>query len=168
MQLCVRNERQLSSWKVALRRLVEGFPGCIHYSNRLIKMQIRTKNTLNASFSMASMTDVLFLLLIFLVIAARHTPTAIPVDLPVSSNEKTTSSEVHVTVTKQLHYYVEGQQLPFDQLSQRLKEQLEEKSSNLVVLHMDQTLSIAQMVAVSDVANKLGATVSIATTLKRT
>lgn len=131
-------------------------------------MQIRTRNTLNPSFSMASMTDVLFLLLIFLVVAARHAPKAIPVDLPVSSNQKTTCAEVHVTVTKQLHYYLEGQQLVFDQLPRRLKEQLEKKSSNLVVLHMDQTLSVAHMVAVADVANKLGATVSIATTLKQT
>ncbi len=131
-------------------------------------MQIRTRNTLNPSFSMASMTDVLFLLLIFLVVAARHAPKAIPVDLPVSSNQKTTCAEVHVTVTKQLHYYLEGQQLVFDQLPRRLKEQLEKKSSKLVVLHMDQTLSVAHMVAVADVANKLGATVSIATTLKQT
>lgn len=110
------------------------------------------------------MTDVLFLLLVFLAIAAKNPPTALPVDLPHSSTAPKTVAQVNVTVTAELRYYVEGQELPLEQLAHALKNQLEKKGSQLVLLHLDRSLSIAQMVAVADLANGLGAAVSIATT----
>lgn len=126
-------------------------------------MKISTKNKIDPSFSMASMTDIVFLLLIFLLITASYSPKALPVDLPLSTNEKTESAQVNVTVTAQLVYYVEGKQVPFNRLHNVLEDLLVKTSSKVVVLHMDKRLSIADMVKIADIANRLGAAVSLAT-----
>lgn len=130
-------------------------------------MKISTKNKIDASFSMASMTDIIFLLLIFLLITASYSPKALPVDLPVSTNEKTESVQVNVTVTAQLAYYVEGKRVAFNQLQNALQDVLAKTSSKIVVLHMDKGLSIAHMIKVADIANRLGAAVSIATEFEK-
>ncbi|ROT46955.1 ExbD/TolR family protein [Candidatus Cardinium hertigii] len=129
-------------------------------------MKISTQNKIDASFSMASMTDIIFLLLIFMLITANNSPKAIPVDLPLSTNEKTTSGQINVTVTDKLQYYVEKQRVTFDQLPMVLQDKLAKTSSKIVVLNMDNQLSIAQMVKIADIANTLGAAVSIATEQK--
>lgn len=126
-------------------------------------MKINTKNKIDASFSMASMTDIVFLLLIFLLITAQYSPKALPVDLPLSTNQKTESRQVNVTVTAQLVYYVEKRSVTFSQLQTVLQDALLATSSKIVVLHMDKKLSIADMIKVADIANSLGASVSIAT-----
>ncbi len=131
-------------------------------------MKISTKNKIDASFSMASMTDIIFLLLLFLLITANYSPKALPVDLPLSTNEKTESVQVNVTVTAQLAYYVEGKRVSFGQLYNALEDVLAKTSSKVVVLHMDKKLSIAHMVSVADIANRLGAAVSIATEFDKT
>ena len=130
-------------------------------------MKISTKNKIDASFSMASMTDIIFLLLIFLLITASYSPKALPVDLPLSTNEKTESAQVNVTVTAQPAYYVEGKRVAFNQLQNVLRDLLVKTSSKVVVLHMDKRLSIAHMIKVADIVNGLGAAVSIATQFER-
>lgn len=130
-------------------------------------MKISTKNKIDASFSMASMTDIIFLLLIFLLITASYSPKALSVDLPFSTNEKTESEAVHVTVTAQLGYYVEGKRVLFHQLQNVLQDVLAKTSNKVVVLHMDKGLAIAHMVKIADIANQLGAAVAIATEFEK-
>ncbi|MGI2298265.1 ExbD/TolR family protein [Candidatus Cardinium hertigii] len=130
-------------------------------------MKISTKNKIDASFSMASMTDIVFLLLIFLLITASYGPQVLPVELPSSTNEKTESIHVNVTVTAQLTYYVDGKRVVFNQLHNVLQDLLAKRSSKVVVLYMDKSLSIAHMVKIADIVNRLGATVSIATEFEK-
>lgn len=130
-------------------------------------MKVSTKNKIDASFSMASMTDIIFLLLIFLLITTSYSPKALPVDLPLSTNERTEPVQVNVTVTAQSAYYVEGKRVAFSQLQNVLQDLLAKTSSKVVLLHMDKGLSIAHMVKVADIANKLGAAVSIATEFEK-
>lgn len=130
-------------------------------------MKINTKNKIETSFNMASMTDIVFLLLIFLLITANDRPKVIPVDLPLSTNQKTESVQVNVTVTANLQYYVEGKCVPFNRLKDVLQERLEKTFSKVVVLHMDKRLSIAHMVMIADIANQLDASVLMATDFKK-
>ncbi|WP_243517271.1 MULTISPECIES: biopolymer transporter ExbD [unclassified Candidatus Cardinium] len=126
-------------------------------------MKISIKNKIDPSFSMASMTDIIFLLLIFILITASYSPKALPVDLPISTNEKTASAPINVTITTRLAYYVEGKRVTFNQLDHVLQNALTKTSTKVVVLHIDKRLAIAHMVKVADIANRLGAAVSIAT-----
>ncbi|MGI2299336.1 ExbD/TolR family protein [Candidatus Cardinium hertigii] len=130
-------------------------------------MKISTRNKIDTSFSMASMTDIVFLLLIFLLITASYGPQVLPVDLPQSTNEKRESLHVNVTVTAELTYYVDGKRVAFNRLHNVLEDLLAKRSSKVVVLYMDKRLSIAHMVKIADVVNRLGATVSIATEFEK-
>nr|WP_256465586.1 biopolymer transporter ExbD [Cardinium endosymbiont of Oedothorax gibbosus] len=112
---------------------------------------------------MASMTDIIFLLLLFLLITTSYSPKTLPIDLPLSTHERTEPVQVNVTVTAQPAYYVEGKRVAFNQLQNVLEDVLAKTSSKVVLLHMDKGLSIAHMVKVADIANQLGAAVSIAT-----
>ena len=126
-------------------------------------MKLSIKNKVNPSFSMASMTDIIFLLLIFLLISTHYHSKAIPVDLPLSTNEKTISNPINVTMTAQLEYYVEENKIPFHQLHNVLQAKLIESEHKAIVLHIDKGLSIANMVQIADIAIQLGASFSIAT-----
>ncbi|TDG95534.1 ExbD/TolR family protein [Cardinium endosymbiont of Culicoides punctatus] len=130
-------------------------------------MKISTKNKIDVSFNMASITDIVFLLLIFLLITSTYRHKVIPVNLPISTNDKTESAQVNVTITNNLQYYVEGKRVPFNQLKDVLQERLEKTLSKVVVLHMDKNLSIAHMVMVADIANQLEASVLMATDFEK-
>jgi biopolymer transport protein ExbD len=130
-------------------------------------MKINTRNKIEASFSMASMTDVIFLLLIFLLITSHNKPKALPVNLPISSNKKIATSHINVIITAKLEYYVEGHAVSFNQLEKVLHTRLAQTSNKIVLLHMDKQLSIAHMVKVADIITTLGATVSLATELDK-
>ncbi|AWN82300.1 ExbD/TolR family protein [Candidatus Cardinium hertigii] len=129
-------------------------------------MLIKVKNKIDSSFNMASMTDVLCLLLIFVLIGSKYHTQAIPINLPLSTNKKTAVAPVHITVTAALQYYIEGNIVPFPQLEQLLQAKLAKASHKMVVLHMDRRLAIAHMVKVADIAHRLEASVALATALE--
>ena len=70
-------------------------------------MALKRQHDLMASYSMASMTDVIFLLLIFFMVTSTFvSPTALEVDLPKSSEQtavKKPSTKVYIDKTQQLY-----------------------------------------------------------------
>lgn len=70
-------------------------------------MALKRKNRIEASFSMASMTDVIFLLLIFFMVTSTFVfPNAIKVNLPQSKQQTTVKPLARVTIDASLNYYV--------------------------------------------------------------
>lgn len=126
-------------------------------------MDIRTRIPKKVRFSMASMTDIMFILLIFLLMTTRYHANVMSVDPPSSANKAEELDGVHITVTNNLKYYIEGQEVLFNQLKTTLQSQLEQKSNKIAILHMDKNLSIDHMVKVADIANQLGAHISLET-----
>ncbi|MEL6152491.1 MAG: biopolymer transporter ExbD [Bacteroidota bacterium] len=127
-------------------------------------MKLRTKHKLNTHFSTSSMTDVVFLLLIFFMLsAAAVTPQALTIDLPTSNHAEETQSQVNVTITAALDYYVDQQKTAREQLGAVLRGKLAPGQSNAVLLQIDQTVSVAHMVYVTDLATALQAKVAVAT-----
>lgn len=127
-------------------------------------MKLRTKNQLNTQFSTSSMTDMVFILLIFFMLtAAAVTPQALSIDLPVSNHAAETQSQVNVTITAALDYYVDQQRIAREELGAVLREKLVVGQQNAVLLQIDQTVSVAHMVYVTDLATALQATVAVAT-----
>ena len=70
-------------------------------------MALKRKNRIEATFSMASMTDVIFLLLIFFMVTSTFVfPNAIKVNLPQSKQEMSVKPLARVTIDASLNYYV--------------------------------------------------------------
>lgn len=127
-------------------------------------MQLTTKQTINTDFSMSSMTDIVFLLLIFFMLTVSSaTPQALPVDLPTSDNAENDAVPqlVNVTITDSLKYYVDNQEVLRENLAATLKKALG-ASHQGVMIYVDKSVAVANMIYVADIAAALDAQVSIA------
>jgi biopolymer transport protein ExbD len=126
-------------------------------------MALQSKNKIEAVFSMASMTDVIFLLLIFFMLTSSFiTPSGLPVNLPSSETSDIIMQEVTVTVTKNLNYSVNEKVVSRDEIKNELTLLLKDKKGQ-VVLHIDKDVPVEYLVEIGGIAATLEANVSIAT-----
>jgi biopolymer transport protein ExbD len=126
-------------------------------------MNLKSKHKVEATFSMSSMTDVIFLLLIFFMLTASFiTPSGLPVNLPASKSSEIVLQKVSVSITKDLKYYVNDKQVSENQLEGTLRSALEGKEG-VVVLHCDKSVPVEHLVKVAGIATALEARVSVAT-----
>ncbi len=126
-------------------------------------MGLQQKNKVDASFSMSSMTDIIFLLLIFFMLTSSFiTPSGLSVNLPSSETSDIVMQEVTVSVTKDLQFSVNDQLVSREQLKSVLTPLLEGKKGQ-VVLHLDKEVPVEYLVEIGGIAAGLGANVSIAT-----
>ncbi|GGK67737.1 ExbD/TolR family protein [Rufibacter glacialis] len=129
-------------------------------------MNLRSKNRISAEFSMSSMTDIIFLLLIFFMLTSNFvTPTALPVNLPSSTKGSIVMQKVSVTITSDLKYYVNDKASSLESLQPMLAAALggAEDGMGVVVLNVDKSVPVEYLVKVGSIANDLKAKVSIAT-----
>ncbi len=112
---------------------------------------------------MSSMTDIIFLLLIFFMLTSSFiTPSGLPVNLPSSETSDIIMQEVTVTVTKDLKYSVNDKIVPREQIKTELTSLLKDKKGQ-VVLHIDKEVPVEYLVEIGGIAAGLEANVSIAT-----
>lgn len=126
-------------------------------------MNLNTKNKIDAGFSMASMTDLIFLLLVFFMLTSSFvTPSGLPVNLPSSKASTIEVQKVSVTITKNLQYYVDDKKVTRATLEGELKSRLV-GSGGSVVLHIDESVPSEHLVYVAGLATHLEAKVVVAT-----
>jgi biopolymer transport protein ExbD len=114
-------------------------------------------------FSMSSMTDIIFLLLIFFMLTSSFiTPSGLPVNLPTSKASTVELQKVSVTITEGLEYFVGDKQVSRNMLEPELRSRLTEGQGS-VVLHVDKNVPTEHFVYVAGIATALEAKVSIAT-----
>lgn len=113
---------------------------------------------------MSSMTDIIFLLLVFFMLTSTFiTPSGLPVSLPSSKASKMEMQEVSVSITSNLAYYINEQKVPKDRLEIELQKALQGVDNSKVVLHVDKSVPTEHFVFVAGIANSLNAKVTIAT-----
>ncbi|MCH6198868.1 biopolymer transporter ExbD [Aquiflexum sp. LQ15W] len=126
-------------------------------------MGLQSKHKVDAAFSMSSMTDIIFLLLIFFMLTSSFiTPSGLPVNLPSSETSDIVMQEVTVTVTKDLKFSVNDKVVNRDQIKTELTALLKDKKGQ-VVLHIDKQVPVEYLVEIGGIAANLEANVSIAT-----
>ncbi|MGL1885924.1 MAG: biopolymer transporter ExbD [Reichenbachiella sp.] len=126
-------------------------------------MDLKSKNKIEASFAMSSMTDVIFLLLIFFMLTSSFiTPSGLPVNLPTSKSSNIVMQKVSVTITSDLEYFVNQKKVSLSSLERTLKAELTEEEG-VVVLHCDKSVPVEHLVNVASIATKLEAKISLAT-----
>ena len=126
-------------------------------------MNLQTRNKVDAAFSMASMTDLIFLLLIFFMLTSSFvTPSGLSVNLPTSKPSTIEVQKVSITVTKDLQFFVNDKKVTRTTLETELKSKLG-GPKGVVVLHIDESVPTREMVFVAGIATGLEARVSIAT-----
>lgn len=116
-------------------------------------MAIRSSNKINASFSMSSMTDLVFLLLIFFMITSTLvSPNALKLLLPQSNNQTAAKAITSVSITKDHQYYIETTPVPLADLERQLQQKLMEVADPTISLHVDKTVPMDDVVKVMNIA----------------
>ena len=119
-------------------------------------MAIQMRNKRDTNFSMASMSDLVFLLLIFFMLTSTLVaPNAIKLLLP-SSNSKTMSKQtITVYVNKARDIYVEERRVDPANLENVLYSQIRNEEGASVVLRSDKTVPVQDVVTVIDAVNEI-------------
>ncbi|SNR53498.1 outer membrane transport energization protein ExbD [Lutibacter agarilyticus] len=118
-------------------------------------MDIRGRNKINPNFNMSSMTDIVFLLLIFFMITSTLvTTSALDILLPKASGKTENKKSTSVTITKKLDYYIDNKKINEVNLEQDLLVKLSGKDSPTIVLRAEEGVPIEKAVKIMDIANR--------------
>ena len=118
-------------------------------------MAIRSRNKVSVSFSMSSMTDIVFLLLIFFIIVSTMvSPNALKVLLPKSKAKTSSPQTVSVSISPDIQFYLNGKVIDPSSLENGIIAAVGDAEKPGIVLHCDQTVAIEHAVKVMDIANR--------------
>ena len=123
-------------------------------------MALKQKHTIESGFSMASMTDVIFLLLIFFMITSTIVvPNAIKVLLPQAQQQAQAKPLTRVTIDADMRYYVASggdieREVPFDAITPFLQSSYSEDPDIFVALYADESVPYKEIVRILDIANQ--------------
>ena len=118
-------------------------------------MNLRGRNKVTPEFNMSSMTDIVFLLLIFFMIASTLVSAeAIDLLLPKSTSKTTQTKSVSVSVDKNTNYYIDMKQVSKDLLESELLTKLRGAEAPTITIRSDQDVEMKHVVYIMDIANR--------------
>ena len=123
-------------------------------------MALKRRNRIETSFSMSSMTDIIFLLLIFFMVTSTVVfPNAIKVLLPQSKKQTSASPLTRITIDKELNYYVAfGKQrekmVLFEEITPFLLDAQSKEPEMYVALYADENVPYKEVVKVLNIATE--------------
>jgi biopolymer transport protein ExbD len=129
-------------------------------------MNLRKKHRgASAEIHTSAMNDIMFFLLLFFLIASTVTnPNVIKLVLPKSSTGQSVSKKtITVSVTKDLKYYVDKKEVKVTDLQTTLAGYKKLATELTIVLYVDKTVAIQDVVQVMDIAQKLNIKLVLAT-----
>jgi biopolymer transport protein ExbD len=134
-------------------------------------MAIKRGSKVDKSFSSSAMTDLMFLLLIFMLIATTLiNPNALKLELPRSSNQLKDKAITTVSIEQkgsEYIYYVELEKVSgIEGVERALKARLEGQESPTVSLHCDKKVAVDEVVKVMNIAKDNGYRLILATQAK--
>lgn len=123
-------------------------------------MALKRRQKISPSFSMSSMTDLIFLLLIFFMITSTMvSPNAIKVLLPQGSQQTSAKPMVRIIIDKNLNYYgafgnEDEMPLFIDEVAGFLQQCAEKEPEMYVALYADESVPYREIVGVLNIANE--------------
>lgn len=118
-------------------------------------MALKRRTKVNPNFSMSSMTDIVFLLLIFFMVTSTMiAPNALKLLLPNSSHQTSASAITTISITDDLRYYIESTQIPLEDIEGILQYKFENQNTEdiTISLHCDQNIPLHAMVKILNIA----------------
>ena len=118
-------------------------------------MNLRGRNKINPNFNMSSMTDIVFLLLIFFMITSTLvTVSAIDVLLPKAGGKTENQTSVAVTITGKSIFYIDKRKVSSSNLERELLAKVGSDKKKTVVIRGDKNVPYKNVMKVIDIANK--------------
>ena len=116
-------------------------------------MALKSRNKVSPNFNMSSMTDIVFLLLIFFMLTSTLvSPNALKLLLPNSKAKTLEKQTISISINKELDFYINENQVIESNLENELKATLANQEEPAIILHADKTVDIEHVVKVMDIA----------------
>ena len=127
-------------------------------------MNLKGRNKITPEFSMSSMTDIVFLLLIFFMIASTLAKelNTIDIKLPEAKGKTENRNTIYVTINNKSQFYINSNEVSKSKIRNELLKELNESSSKSLVLRAEQKVPLDEVVYIMDLANKNGIKVVLA------
>ncbi len=118
-------------------------------------MNLRGRNKVTPEFSMSSMTDIVFLLLVFFLLTSSNvTSDALNLVLPKAKGKTSNQQNASVSITKEGAYYVNTGRVSEYGIEAELKTALAGQDQPTIILRAEEGVPIEKAVLVMDIANK--------------
>ena len=129
-------------------------------------MMLQSKNKINPNFNMSSMTDVVFLLVIFFMLTSTlvTVDNALNIDIPTSSSEPLKNQVLSISITKNEQYYLNDVFCDdLNTLELKLQAQISTIEAPEVILRADKNISVKYAIEVIEIASRNKCKIVLAT-----
>jgi biopolymer transport protein ExbD len=131
-------------------------------------MNIRRKRHFKAEVSTSSLNDIMFfLLLFFLIVSSLANPNVIKLLLPNSkSAQNLNKQQITISITKDKNYFIDNRQISFNEIEPILKSRISSLQEPTVILRLESTLTVQDLVDVLEIGTRLQVKMVMATNKK--
>jgi len=127
-------------------------------------MALKSRNKVEVGYSVAGMTDIIFLLLLFFMLTSTMiAPNAIKLLLPQSNSQTPTRPITTVSITKDISFFLERDPVDINQLESRLQQKIGSEPDPVLAIHADKSVPIEFIVEVMNIAKRNNYKVILAT-----
>jgi biopolymer transport protein ExbD len=118
-------------------------------------MNLRGRNKINPTFNMSSMTDIVFLLLIFFMLTSTLvTVSAIDVLLPKAGGKTENSSSIAVSITNKSLFYIDKTKVSATNLESEILKKIGIDKQKTIIIRGDKEVPYQNIMKVIDIANR--------------
>ena len=131
-------------------------------------MIIRRKRHFRPEVSTSSLNDIMFfLLLFFLIVSSLANPNVIKLLLPESkSAQNLNKQQISISITKDKKYFIDNRQISFNDLEPLLKARISSLWEPTVILRLENSLTVQDLVDVMEIGTRLKVKMVMATNKK--
>ena len=127
-------------------------------------MALRSRNKVTPNFNMSSMTDIVFLLLIFFMLTSTLvSPNALKLLLTNSKSKTLEKQTISISIDKNINFYIDENQVDINELETRLINILSSELEPAIILHSDKSVEIEHVVKIMDIAYRNNYKIVLAT-----
>jgi len=118
-------------------------------------MELRGRNKVSPNFNMSSMTDIVFLLLIFFMLTSTIVTTnALDLLLPKAKGKTNNNQNIAVSIDKDLNYYIDRTPVEEEQIEGKLSKLLAGEAEPAIIIRAEKSVPIDNVVKVLDIARR--------------
>ncbi|MEZ7497422.1 biopolymer transporter ExbD [Flavobacterium sp. Arc3] len=118
-------------------------------------MNLRGRNKVSAEFNMSSMTDIVFLLLIFFMLTSTMVTTnALDLVLPKGKGKTDSNKNIAVSINKKLEFFIDKEPVSEAELESKLLSMFTADKDRAIILRAEEGVPIEKAVNVLDIANR--------------
>ncbi|HLT41492.1 MAG TPA: biopolymer transporter ExbD [Sphingobacteriaceae bacterium] len=130
-------------------------------------MNIRSRRKRpEAEVNTTALNDIMFFLMLFFLLAsAVANPQVVKLLLPRSSSgeQSLAKKTITVSVTHDLKYFIDDREIPVESLMQNLQPYVQPGQDLTIMLYVDRSVAIKDVISIMDIANKLKIKLVLAT-----